>query len=81
MGLADKFLRKEPIPIITDTTGNVIKSSSIDNNLSIEDLDFLLQYLRDANLNTPQATTIAKLITANAATPAITCWTTILFFS
>jgi CO dehydrogenase/acetyl-CoA synthase epsilon subunit len=62
MGLADKFLRKEPIPIITDTTGNVIKSASVDNNLSIEDLDFLLQYLRNADLKGYQVEMFYNLV-------------------
>ena len=62
MSLLDRITRKEPVPIITDTTGNVIKSSSIDNNLSIEDLDFLLQYLRDANLKGYQVEMFYNLV-------------------
>jgi F420-0:gamma-glutamyl ligase len=62
MSILDRIARKEPVPIITDTTGNVIKSSSIDNNLSIEDLDFLLQYLRNADLKGYQVEMFYNLV-------------------
>ena len=49
MSLID-IIRKSTPPIITDTNGDAIKSSISNNALSIEDLDFLLQYLRNADL-------------------------------
>jgi len=62
MSLLDRITRKEPVPIITDTIGNVIKSSSVDNNLSIQDLDFLLQYLRNADLKGYQVEMFYNLV-------------------
>lgn len=62
MGLADKFLRKDTTPIITNAQGDTISSTVSNNTLSIEDLDFLLQYLRNADLKGHQVEMFYNLV-------------------
>ena len=62
MGLADKFLRKDPAPIITNAQGDTIASTVSNNTLNLEDLDFLLQYLRNADLKGHQVEMFYNLV-------------------
>ena len=62
MGLADKFLRKDTPSIITNAQGDTISSTVSNNTLNLEDLDFLLQYLRNADLKGHQVEMFYNLV-------------------
>ena len=62
MGILDRIAKKDTPPIITNVQGDTITSTSSNNVLSIEDLDFLLLYLRNADLKGHQVEMFYNLV-------------------
>jgi hypothetical protein len=62
MGILDRIAKKDTPSIITNAQGDTISSAVSNNTLSVEDLDFLLQYLRNADLKGHQVEMFYNLV-------------------
>jgi len=62
MGILDRIAKKDTPSIITNTQGDTISSTVSNNTLNLEDLDFLLHYLRNADLKGHQVEMFYNLV-------------------